>query len=173
MLNATLTSNNEVVSTIGPGLMVLCGITHSDNILDVESLVPKLLKTRLWGDDTGKGWAKNVVEHDAQILLVSQFTLYHKLKGTKPDFHDAMNGDEAKELYNSFLGKLSGEFIEMRKKAKIETSKVPVLPGSFGNYMNISMTNDGPVTLVIDSVKDPRAVKKMEAMAKRGQGKKN
>lgn len=61
----------------------------------------------------------------------------------------------------------------MRKKAKIDSDKEPVLPGSFGNYMNINMTNDGPVTLVLDSIKDPRAVKKMEAMQKRGKGKKN
>ena len=59
--------------------MVLCGITHDDNIIDADSLIPKLLKTRLWGakDNPGQSWATNVVENDYQILLVSQFTLYH------------------------------------------------------------------------------------------------
>lgn len=59
------------MSEIDKGIMVLCGITHDDNSLDVESLVPKLLKTRLWADDKGKGWTSNVVEKDYQILLVS------------------------------------------------------------------------------------------------------
>ena len=64
MLRAKLTSNDKVVSEIDKGLMVLCGITHDDNILDIENLVPKLLKTRLWNDGKGKGWATNVVEND-------------------------------------------------------------------------------------------------------------
>lgn len=59
-----MTSNEKVVSEIERGIMVLCGITHGDNILDVESLVPKLLKTRLWADNNGKGWSTNVVEND-------------------------------------------------------------------------------------------------------------
>ena len=52
------------MSEIDKGIMVLCGITHEDNSLDVDSLVPKLLKTRLWADDKGKGWSLNVVEKD-------------------------------------------------------------------------------------------------------------
>ena len=83
--------------------MVLCGITHDDNELDVDSLVPKLLKTRLWGDEAGKSWSKSVVDLDYQILLVSQFTLYHKMKGTKPDFHAAMDNEPARDLYELFL----------------------------------------------------------------------
>ena len=83
--------------------MVLCGITHDDNILDVDSLIPKLLKTRLWPNEQGQGWATSVVENDYQILLVSQFTLYHKMKGTKPDFHEAMGNEPALDLYNQFL----------------------------------------------------------------------
>ena len=86
--------------------MVLCGITHDDNVLDIENLVPKLLKTRLWEDSKGKGWATNVVENDYQILFVSQFTLYHTMKGAKPDFHGAMAGEQAKVLYDQFLGNL-------------------------------------------------------------------
>ena len=83
--------------------MVLCGITHEDNILDVDNLVPKLLKTRLWSNQEGTAWATNVVENDLQILLVSQFTLYHKMKGAKPDFHGAMANEPARELYEQFL----------------------------------------------------------------------
>ena len=78
MLRAQLTANDTLVSKIGKGLMVLCGITHTDNQLDYEYLTGKLLKLKLWPDATGqKGWATNLVENDYEILLVSQFTLYH------------------------------------------------------------------------------------------------
>ena len=83
--------------------MVLCGITEGDNHLDIDNLVPKLLKVRLWSNDKGQSWTKNVVEMDHQIMLVSQFTLYHKMKGTKPDFHGALANEPAKELYDQFL----------------------------------------------------------------------
>ena len=65
-------------------------------------------------------------------MLVSQFTLYHQMKGTKPDFHQAMGNEPAKELYNQFLQKLSTEFINMRNKAGVQSTKEPVLPGAFG-----------------------------------------
>ena len=90
--------------------MVLCGITHSDNVLDMEYLAQKLLKLKLWPDSKGKAWNSNLVDNSYEILLVSQFTLYHQLKGTKPDFHDAMNGDEALPLYNSFLDYLKKNY---------------------------------------------------------------
>ena len=64
MLHAKLTANERVVSEINRGVMVLCGITHGDNVLDIESLLPKLLKLRLWNDSKGKAWATNVVEND-------------------------------------------------------------------------------------------------------------
>ena len=144
--------------------MVLCGIKRDDNILDIKSLVPKLLKTRLWEDGKGRAWGKNVVENDYQIMLVSQFTLYNKFKGTKPDFHLAMQGLPAKELYEQFLKDLSHEYKAMQSKLKIKTKKRdPVLPGAFGQHMNIEMVNDGPVTLVIESKKDPKEVKKLAA----------
>ena len=65
-------------------------------------------------------------------MLVSQFTLYHVMKGTKPDFHGAMANEPAKELYDQFLQKLSAEFVAMRAKAGIQSTKEPVLPGAFG-----------------------------------------
>ena len=99
--------------------MVLCGITHDDNSLDIDSLVPKLLKTRLWENETGKHWTTNIVEMDYQILLVSQFTLYHQMKGTKPDFHAAMANEPAQALYNQFLTQLETEYKAMQAKLKI------------------------------------------------------
>lgn len=61
VLNATLTSQDQVVSKIGPGLMVLCGVTHTDNEIDIDYIIPKILKLKLW-DHKGKSWNGNVVE---------------------------------------------------------------------------------------------------------------
>ena len=75
-----------------------------------------------------------------------------------------MAGEPAKELYEQFLEDLTKEYKAMQTKLKIQTQKTaPVFPGAFGQYMNIEMVNDGPVTLVVDSQKDPKAVKKLEA----------
>ena len=121
MLSAKLTSNNQVVSQIQNGLFVLVGITHTDNEVDVDYLTPKLLNLKLWGDEK-KSWCKSVKDMDYQILLVSQFTLYHQLKGSKPDFHGAMNGELAKPLYDLFLEKLEKTYGKSDK----------VFPGAFG-----------------------------------------
>ena len=77
VLRGSVTSNQQLVSQIGRGLMVLVGITHSDTHLDMEYLAGKLLKLKLWNDANEKAWSKNIVENGFEILLVSQFTLYH------------------------------------------------------------------------------------------------
>jgi D-tyrosyl-tRNA(Tyr) deacylase len=78
VLRGQVTVNSELVSKIDRGLMVLCGITHSDNVLDMEYLAQKLLKLKLWPDkEDGKPWGSNLVDNGYEILLVSQFTLYH------------------------------------------------------------------------------------------------
>ena len=64
VLRASLTANEQLVSQIDRGMMVLCGITHDDNVVDIDYLVPKLLKTRIWQNEQGQGWATNVVEND-------------------------------------------------------------------------------------------------------------
>ena len=138
--------------------MVLVGITHTDTEVDADYLVPKLLNLKLWGDSS-KPWSKSLIDMNYQLLLVSQFTLYHQLKGTKPDFHDAMAGEQAKILYDYFLDNLARTYGKPEK----------VFPGAFGEYMNIEMVNDGPVTLVVDSIKDPKLQKKWENVQKRKQ----
>ena len=163
VLRAKLTSGGTVVSEINNGLFVLCGITHGDNQVDIDYLVPKLLKTKLWGSSDNQAWKSSVVDMKYQILFVSQFTLYHQLKGTRPDFHDAADHEVAKALYNTFLTQLEQEYVKM---ADCPVEKC-VQPGSFGNYMNIETVCDGPVTLVIESVKDAKAVQKYESMLKR------
>ena len=95
-------------------------------------------------------------------MLVSQFTLYYTLKGTKPDFHHAMDGEKAKELYDFFLAKLAAEYHAVQKQAKAALTQDPVLPGAFGQYMVTEMVSDGPVTLVMESSVDEKARKKYE-----------
>jgi D-aminoacyl-tRNA deacylase len=106
VLRGQVTVNSELVSKIDRGIMVLCGITHTDNVLDMEYLAKKLLSLKLWPDKEGKQWGSNLVDNGYEILLVSQFTLYHQLKGTKPDFHNAMQGEDAHPLFNDFLAYL-------------------------------------------------------------------
>lgn len=99
----------------------------------------KILNLRLFEND-GKRWNKSVQDEKLEILCVSQFTLYHRLKGNKPDFHLAMQGVAAEELYNKFLDTLKSEY---------ESDKVK--DGKFGAYMQVSIVNDGPVTLELES----------------------
>lgn len=76
VVSAKLTSGGQTVSQIQNGLMVLCGITHDDTQVDIDYLVPKLLKTKLWGSEEAE-WKQCIVDKGFQIMLVSQFTLYH------------------------------------------------------------------------------------------------
>ena len=154
VLKATLSSGGKPVSQINDGLFVLCGITHGDYEVDIDYLVPKILKTKLWDE-----WKMGVVDKGFQILFVSQFTLYHQFKGTRPDFHDAAEHETAKRLYNLFLNQLESEYLKMRAAQKVVSPELKfVQPGAFGQHMDIETQCDGPVTLVIDSVKDPKAV---------------
>ena len=92
-----------------------------------------------------KTWDSNVVDNGYEIMVVSQFTLYGVLKGNKPDFHLALNPDEANKLYNEFVDSLKKSY----KQDKIQT-------GKFGEMMAVHLINDGPVTLILDSEKDSK-----------------
>ncbi|KAL9887439.1 D-aminoacyl-tRNA deacylase isoform 2-T2 [Glossina fuscipes fuscipes] len=111
---AKVTVGDEVISSIGRGLCVLIGITHTDGSKDVEYLSRKLLALRLFEDENGKRWQKSVKDEKLEILCISQFTLYHRLKGNKPDFHMAMQGEQAQILYQSFLKRLANEYDQVK-----------------------------------------------------------
>ncbi|XP_034484713.1 D-aminoacyl-tRNA deacylase isoform X1 [Drosophila innubila] len=130
---------DELVSSVGPGLCVLVGIKTSDTITDVEYLVRKILALRLF-EDEGKRWQKSVKDLQLEILCVSQFTLYHRLKGNKPDFSAAMKGEDANQLYNLFLDRLRQSYDDSKIK-----------DGKFGAYMQVHIENDGPVTIELES----------------------
>lgn len=133
------------MSQIQRGLCVLVGLTHDDTPDDVDYIARKLLALRLFEDDAGKQWARGVRDCGLDMLCVSQFTLYARLKGNKPDYHMAMGGAKAQPLYNSLLAQLRTALTEERVK-----------DGVFGAEMRVSICNDGPVTIVLDSnARDP------------------
>ncbi|XP_030376413.1 D-aminoacyl-tRNA deacylase isoform X2 [Scaptodrosophila lebanonensis] len=101
--------------------------------------VRKILALRLF-EDEGRRWQKSTKDLQLEILCVSQFTLYHRLKGNKPDFSAAMKGDEAQQLYNHFLHRLRQSY---------DGSKIK--DGKFGAHMQVHIENDGPVTIDLES----------------------
>jgi D-tyrosyl-tRNA(Tyr) deacylase len=137
---ASVTVNDELISSIGKGLCVLVGISRDDTDTDIEYMVRKLLNLRLWDGDDGKRWMHSLSQRKYEILCVSQFTLYHVLKGNSPDFHHAMPASESKEFFDKFISKL---------KATYDTDLVK--EGKFGNYMQVHIQGDGPVTIQLES----------------------
>ena len=126
----------QIVGQIGKGLMILVGLNHEDNEEHIDHIIDKFLNLRLFDDDKGARWKESVKSLGLEILLVSQFTLYHILKGNKPDFHGAMDGDKAKDLFDKIV---------QRTREKYDPNKVQT--GKFGEYMHIDMECDGPVTI--------------------------
>lgn len=129
--------DNVVVGGIDKGLVVLVGFTHGDDIHDIEYLVDKIINLRIFDDENGV-MNKSILDVNGSILSVSQFTLYaDTLKGRRPSYVNALKNTEAKPLYDLFNEKL-------REKIKVET-------GIFGSDMKVSITNDGPVTIIMES----------------------
>jgi D-tyrosyl-tRNA(Tyr) deacylase len=147
VVKASVSVSGELVSSIQNGLCVLIGIATDDSEKDVDFIIRKLLNIRLFEnpDSENSKWNKSVVDRDFEILCVSQFTLQSTLKGTKPDFHLAMGADSSKEFYENFLEKL-------KKAYKLDKIK----DGRFGAYMQVSIENDGPVTILLDSRKEAK-----------------
>lgn len=139
--HASVVVNSKVISSIKNGYFLLVGITTEDTMDDIEKLSRKVVNLRIFGDEPDVFWKKNIKEVQGEILSVSQFTLCARTKkGTKPDFHLAQRGHIAKELYNNFL-KLLGDSIGPEK----------VQDGEFGAMMSCSLTNEGPITILLDS----------------------
>lgn len=138
---ASVTVESQIVSQIKKGYMLLVGISTEDKMEDVEKLAKKVTSLRIFEDETGAFWKKNIKDANGEILSISQFTLYAKTKkGTKPDFHLAQKGHIAKEMYENFLQLL-----------KQDLGQDKVFDGVFGAMMDCKLTNDGPVTILLDS----------------------
>ncbi|CBZ26125.1 putative D-tyrosyl-tRNA deacylase [Leishmania mexicana MHOM/GT/2001/U1103] len=143
VLSGSVTSEGEVVGSIQKGLAVLVGIARDDTADDTEYILRKILGARVWSNEDGsKMWCRNVKEIDGEVLLISQFTLMHVMKGNKPDFHNAMPPEDALKVFNT-----------LRDKLRCEYAPHKIATGNFQHYMNIHLSNDGPVTLILDSKK--------------------
>lgn len=141
VLSASVEVEGRIVSAIGPGLLVLVGVHEADTDSDADYICRKVLNMRLFSNDkTGKAWDQSVMQRNFEVLLVSQFTLYGILKGNKPDFHVAMSPAKAKPFYASLVEKFQRSY-----------SADSVKDGVFGAMMKVSLVNDGPVTMQIDS----------------------
>ncbi|XP_012280417.1 D-aminoacyl-tRNA deacylase 1 [Orussus abietinus] len=139
---ASVLVNNEVISTIGKGLCVFIGISREDTLEDIRYIVRKILNVKFFDDEKDKKWSNSVMDKQYEILCVSQFTLYHVLKGNKIDFHKAMAGEKANLLFSHIVD-------ELRAKYKPEFVK----DGLFGAMMQVKIENDGPVTIEIETPK--------------------
>ncbi|CZR60517.1 probable D-Tyr-tRNA(Tyr) deacylase activity, partial [Phialocephala subalpina] len=137
VLSASVTVDKQLVSSIGKGILVFAAVAPGDTEKDADALAAKVLKMRLWDDEAGGRWKRNVQDINGEVLCVSQFTLLASTKkGSKPDFHGALGGDQAKELYQVFFSKVQQSYDASRVK-----------DGVFQAMMEVALVNDGPVTL--------------------------
>ncbi len=137
--SASVTINGNVKSAIGNGLLLLVGIEDNDSDEDIEWLSSKIVKLRVFNDDAGV-MNCSVQEIGGDILCVSQFTLHASTKkGNRPSYIKASRPDFAIPMYEKLIGQLEKDL-----ERKIFT-------GEFGTDMKVSLLNDGPVTIIIDS----------------------
>ena len=136
---ADVAVDHEITGKIGPGLLVLAGFEADDGAADLDWMAGKLVRLRLFSDETGV-MNRSVQEIGGDILAVSQFTLYASVKkGNRPSWSRAARGDVSGPLFADFVDRLSAALGK------------PVPTGVFGADMQVSLVNDGPVTLVVDS----------------------
>ncbi|XP_060724466.1 D-aminoacyl-tRNA deacylase 1 isoform X1 [Tachysurus vachellii] len=140
VVKASVTVGENHISSIGRGICVFLGISTQDTQKDVDYIVRKILNLRLFEDENGCTWNRNVMDKGFEVLCVSQFTLQCTLKGNKPDFHLAMPADLAQPFYHNIL-----EQLRMAYKPEL------IKDGQFGAYMQVHIQNDGPVTIYLES----------------------
>ncbi|MFT7160212.1 MAG: D-tyrosyl-tRNA(Tyr) deacylase [Bacteroidia bacterium] len=139
VLESSVTISAEVKGKINQGLLVLLGIESSDNDCDIIWLVNKILNLRIFNDEK-EVMNKNLIDVDGGVLLISQFTLHASTKkGNRPSYVQAAKPDIAIPLYERFISQM-----QQQLGKEIET-------GEFGADMKISLVNDGPVTIIIDT----------------------
>ncbi len=136
---ASVSVDNKIVGKIDHGMVILVGFTYNDTIEDIDYMINKVINLRIYDDENGV-MNKSILDTNGSILSISQFTLYaDATKGRRPSYVDALKGEEAIKLYDEFNKRLS-EYI------KVET-------GIFGADMKVSLLNDGPVTILLESRK--------------------
>jgi D-aminoacyl-tRNA deacylase len=136
---ANVVINNSIRSNISKGLLILVGIEDSDTMEDITWLSNKIINLRIFNDATGV-MNESVIEQGGDILVVSQFTLHASTKkGNRPSYIRASKPPVAVPLYEQFVQQLQADLGK------------PVATGEFGADMKVSLLNDGPVTIVIDT----------------------
>jgi D-tyrosyl-tRNA(Tyr) deacylase len=137
---AQVAANGEVIGKIGPGIVVLLGVAGSDASSDADYLAEKIAGVRIFEDASGK-MSLAPAEVRAEVLVVSQFTLYGDLRrGKRPSFDAAAPPAKARELYQYFV-------------ERIRAAGLPCQTGRFQEKMTVELANDGPVTILLDSRK--------------------
>ncbi len=137
--SAAVVINTQVYSSINSGLLVLLGIEEQDEMKDADWLIQKLINMRLFSDENGK-MNLSLLDINGELLIVSQFTLYADVqKGNRPSFIKAARPQKAIPLYEYFI-----------KQSEAFLGK-PCKTGVFGADMQVSLVNDGPVTIIVDS----------------------
>ena len=157
--SVTLVSDHdhgEIISQIGMGLVALVGIHVDDTIDDVNDCCQRLIHCKLWNNDnTGKPWKYSVKQKQYECLLVSQFTLYGTLskKSYQPDYKLAMKSESARVLYEQFVQTMRNLYHNDNNDNNHNhpTNNNKIHDGRFGAMMDVSLINDGPVTIIIES----------------------
>lgn len=135
---ASVKVNDDVVGEISSGFVLLVGVTHDDTEEDCRYLADKIVNLRIFEDENEK-MNHSLLEVGGEILSISQFTLYGDCrKGRRPNFMAASKPDHAEKLYNQF-------------NQMLEDKGIRVATGTFGAMMDVSLINDGPVTLILES----------------------
>ncbi len=135
---SSVTVNGDIIGKIGSGLLVLLGVSQEDEIKDAHYLVEKIPNLRIFEDENAK-MNRSLLETGGEMLVVSQFTLLGDCrKGRRPSFTNAAGPNKAKELYNYFV-------------SQVKLRGVKVKTGQFRAVMSVSLINDGPVTLIVES----------------------
>jgi D-tyrosyl-tRNA(Tyr) deacylase len=135
---AAVEISDEVVGEIGVGLLVLLGVARDDASADADYLAEKIVNLRVFVDDEGK-MNRSLLETGGAMLVVSQFTLYGDVRrGRRPSYSDAAGPEKANSLYEYFVD-------------RVRSSGVKVETGVFQAMMKVRLTNDGPVTILLDS----------------------
>ena len=136
-LASSVEVDNKLINKIEKGMVILVGVNVEDTSEDVDYLVRKTLNLRIFDDENGV-MNKSILDVGGEILSISQFTLQASTKdGNRQSYINAMKGEEAVKLYEEYNKKLN--------------EKVKTYPGVFGAEMKVSITNDGPITIIIDS----------------------
>jgi D-aminoacyl-tRNA deacylase len=136
---SSVTIDKTTVAEIGTGLLILLGIEEPDTTEDIEWLAGKIIRLRIFPDEQGV-MNFSILDKNGEILVVSQFTLHASTKkGNRPSYIRAAKPETAIPLYHSFVQQLEKEL------------QKPVQTGEFGAMMEVSLINDGPVTIIMDT----------------------